>query len=141
MVSEVVVFVLLYSICCSIIEDRVCVLGVCFCCDISTEIPHRIFVVVEGVDDYNENKQQQQQQQRPVTRAGPTAAPTTSSVDVAAITTAISTAMLEHNKSLERIENKLDDMASVTMRMSEAILDFSSSLLSDLKIKYVVHAS
>ena len=93
------------------------------------------------MDDYNENKQQQQQQQqRPVTGAGPAAAPTTSSVDVAAITTAISTAMLEHNKSLERIENKLDDMASVTMRMSEATLDFSSSLLSDLKIKYVVQA-
>ena len=31
-------FVLLYSICCSIIEDLVCVFGVC--CDISTEIPH-----------------------------------------------------------------------------------------------------
>ena len=45
---EVVVFVLLYSICCSIIEDRVCVFGVCFCCDISTEVPHRIFVNVEG---------------------------------------------------------------------------------------------
>ena len=44
---EVVVFVLLYSICCSIIEDLVCVFGVCFCCDISTEIPHRIFVVAE----------------------------------------------------------------------------------------------
>ena len=44
---EVVVFVLLYSICCSIIEDLVCVFGVCFCCDISTDIPHRIFVGVE----------------------------------------------------------------------------------------------
>ena len=44
MVSEVVVFVLLYSMCCSIIEDRVCVFGVCFCCGISvcsnTEMLH-----------------------------------------------------------------------------------------------------
>ena len=47
---------------------------------------------------------------------------------------------METSQQLDRIENKLDDMASVTMRMSEATLDFSSSLLSDLKIKYVVQA-
>ena len=93
---EVVVFIYLYSMCCSIIEDRVCVFGVCFFCDISTEIPHRIFVVVEG-----------------------------------AFTA-------ETSQQLERIENKLDDMASVDMPMSEATLDFSASLLSDLKIKHVM---
>ena len=57
MVSEVVVFVLLYSICCSIIEDRVCVFGVCYCCDISTEIPHRIFVVAEGAFTVEKSQQ------------------------------------------------------------------------------------
>ena len=44
MVSEVVVFILLYSICCSITEDQVCVFGICFCCGISvclnTEMLH-----------------------------------------------------------------------------------------------------
>ena len=47
-----VLFVLLYSICCSIIEDLVCVFGVCFCCDISTEIPH-LGPVEAAYDDDN----------------------------------------------------------------------------------------
>ena len=41
-------------------------------------------------------------------------------------------------QQLERIENKLDDMASIDMPMLEAKLDFSSFLLSDLKINDVM---
>ena len=41
-------------------------------------------------------------------------------------------------QQLERIENKLDDMASIDMPMLEATLDFSSFLLSDLKINDVM---
>ena len=114
---EVVVFIYLYSICCSIIEDRVCVFGVCFCCDIATEIPHRIFVVVEGaftaetlarlasiVNDYNENKlQQQQQQQNPFT------AQTLSGIDAA-----VSNKLNLSSQQLERIETNWTTWRALT---------------------------
>ena len=57
MVSEVVVFALLYSMCCSIIEDQVCVFGVCCCCGISvclnTEKLHASLFFFESADDFN----------------------------------------------------------------------------------------
>jgi hypothetical protein len=43
------------------------------------------------------------------------------------------------SSTLERIEKKLEDMATLDMRMSEDTVNFAASLLDDLKIKWVVH--
>ena len=44
----------------------------------------------------------------------------------------------QEHEALERIKKKLDNMASIDMPVSEARLNFSLSLLADMKIKYVV---